>query len=166
MLPTLFQCSTSQTRNIRSITHYINPFLQTLIFQYTNPLTFETEHHSIHTIPLLREHLDSYFYYIRHKTYELTPSQTQFQVIFNPVENVNTGIYYRTKYPQNIQITIQDVFNNYMNKLIEFNENLDTPLYRPSLLENLQQKHHSFEVLDIDSKITRQNKPITGYNKI
>ena len=53
-----------------------------------------------------------------------------------------------------------------MNKLIEFNENLDTPLYRPSLLENLQQKHHSFEVLDIDSKITRQNKPITGYNKI
>ena len=28
-----------------------------------------------------------------------------------------------------------------MNKLIEFNESLDTPLYRPSLLDNLQQKH-------------------------
>ena len=46
-----------------------------------------------------------------------------------------------------------------MNKLIEFNENLDTPLYRPSLLENIQQKHQYFEVPDIDSKITRQNNP-------
>ena len=46
-----------------------------------------------------------------------------------------------------------------MNKLIEFNENLDTTLYCPSLLENPQQKHKHFEVTDIDSKITRQNNP-------
>ena len=36
---------------------------------------------------------------------------------------------------------------------------IDTPLYRPPLLENLQQKHQYFEVPDIDSKITRQNTP-------
>ena len=47
-----------------------------------------------------------------------------------------------------------------MNKSIEFNENLDTPFYCPSLLENLQQKHQYFEVPDIDSKITRQNNPL------
>ena len=93
MLPTAFQCRTPPTRNIRSITYDINPFLQNLIFQYTNPLPFETEPHSIHTIPLHREHIDSYHYYIRYKTYEITPSQTQFQVIFNSVENVNTGTY-------------------------------------------------------------------------
>ena len=29
-----------------------------------------------------------------------------------------------------------------MNKLIEFNENSDTPLNRFSLIENLQQKHN------------------------
>ena len=46
-----------------------------------------------------------------------------------------------------------------MNKLIEFNENLETPLHCPSSLENLQQKHQYFEVSDIDSKITRQNNP-------
>ena len=62
MLPTPFQCSTPQTRKIRSIIHDINPFLQNLIFQYTNPLPFETETHSIQTVPLLREHLDSYIY--------------------------------------------------------------------------------------------------------
>ena len=64
MLPTPFQCSTATTRDIRSITQDINPFIQNLIFQYTNALPFETESHSIHTIPLIREHLDSYLYYI------------------------------------------------------------------------------------------------------
>ena len=114
---------------------------------------------SIHTIPLLRERLDSYHDYIRYRTYEITPSQTQFQVIFNSVENVNTGIYYRTIYPQNKQPTIQDVFNKYMNELLDFNENLDTPLYRSCLIGNLQQKHHYFEFPDFDSKITRQIFP-------
>ena len=65
MLPTPFQCSTAPTRNVRSITQDINLFLQNLIFQHTNPLPFETEPHSIHTVPLLREQRDSYLYYIR-----------------------------------------------------------------------------------------------------
>ena len=141
MLPTPLQCSTAPTRNVRSITQGINPFLQNLIFQYTNPLPFELEPHYIHTIPLLGEHLDSYLYYFRYTTYEINPSVTQFQGNFNSVENFNTGVYYRTIFPQKIQITKQDIFNNYMNKLIEFNENLVTPIYRPSLLEDLQQKH-------------------------
>ena len=157
MLPSPFQCSTAPTRNVQSITQDINPFLQNLIFQYTNPLLYETETHTIHTIPPLREHLNSYLYYIRYKTYEITPSQTKFQVIFNSVENVNTGIYYRTIYPQNVQLTIKDIFNNYLNKLIEFNEIFDRPIYRPSILEDLQQKHQYNEVPDIDSQINRQN---------
>ena len=40
-----------------------------------------------------------------------------------------------------------------MNKLIEFNENLDTPIYRLSIFEDLQQKHLDFEVPDIDFQI-------------
>ena len=49
-----------------------------------------------------------------------------------------------------------------MNKLNNFNENLDTPLYRPSFIEHQQthqQKHQNFDVPDIDSKITRQDSP-------
>ena len=46
-----------------------------------------------------------------------------------------------------------------MNKLIEFNENLDTPIYRPSISEDLQQKHQYFEVPHIDSQINRQYNP-------
>ena len=46
-----------------------------------------------------------------------------------------------------------------MNELIEFIENLDTPIHRPPILEDLQQKHQYFEVPDIDSQIKRQNNP-------
>ena len=46
-----------------------------------------------------------------------------------------------------------------MNKLIEFNENLDTPIYRPSISEDLQQKHLYFEVPNIHSHINRQDNP-------
>ena len=68
MVPTPFRGPTSQTRNIRSLSHDIKPFLTNLIFQYKNPLPFETEARSILTIPLLREHLDSQLFYIRYKT--------------------------------------------------------------------------------------------------
>ena len=44
-----------------------------------------------------------------------------------------------------------------MNKLLEFIENLETPEYRPLLLENLQQQHQAFEVPDKDTKVTRHN---------
>ena len=37
------------------------------------------------------------------------------------------------QFTQHIQLTIQDNFNNYMNKLIEFNGNSDTPINRPSI---------------------------------
>ena len=128
MLPIPFTVS-SQYRHVRSLTQDITPFFNNLIFQYTNPLTFETEPHSISTIPLLREHLDSYLYYFRYKTLEVTSSQQPFQIIFNPVKNVNSGTFLRTIYPQNITLSIQDVFIKHLDKLIEHNENLETPLY-------------------------------------
>ena len=131
MLPPPFALSTDKRQN-RSLVQDVTSFLNNIIFQYTNPLPFETELHIIHNIPLARELCDSYLYYIRYKTFEITPSQNPFQVAFNPVKGINTGTYYRTIYPQNITLSIQDVFNTYMQKLIEFNENQATPPYLPS----------------------------------
>ena len=127
MLPPPFVLSTEKRQN-RSLTQDVIPFLNNIIFHYTNPLSFETEPHTIPTIPLAKEHCDSYLYYIRYKTVEITQSQTPFQNIFNPVKGISTGTYYRTIHPQNITLSIQDVFITYMEKLIEFNENQDTPL--------------------------------------
>ena len=82
-----------------------------------------------------------------------------FQVILNPVQGVNSGTFQRTIHPQNLTLSIQDVFTTYIDKLIEHNENLDRPQYRPSLLESLKEKAIYFDVRDIDTKIIRHNNP-------
>ena len=158
MLPTPFTVTTDKRQN-RSLIQDVTPFLQNIIFQYTNPLPFETEPHILHTIPLIREHCDSYLYYIHYKTLDITPSQTPFQVIFNPVKGINSGTFYRTIHPQNITLSIQEVFHTYMQKLIEFNEHQDTPLYRPSHLQELKHLSEYFEVPDLDTKVQRHDNP-------
>ena len=65
MLPTPFSLSCDQ-RQKRSLTHDVIPFLNNFIFQNTNSLSFETEAHIIHTIPLIQEHCDSYLYYLQY----------------------------------------------------------------------------------------------------
>ena len=158
MLPTPFTL-TKEKRQNRSLIQDVTPFLNNIIFQYTNPLPFETEPHTVHTIPLAREHCDSFLYYIRYKTLEITPSQTPFQVIFNPVKGISSGTFYRTIHQQNITLSIQDVFQTYMQKLIEFNENLNPPLYRPSHLQELRHRSEYFEVPDLDTKVERHDNP-------
>ena len=158
MLPPPFVLSTEKRQN-RFLIQDVTPFLHNIIFQYTNPLPFETEPHIIHTIPSVREHSDSYLYFIRYTTFEITPPQHPFQIIFNPVKGINTGTYYRTIHPQYITLSIQDVFITYMQKLIEFNENKDTPLYLPSHLEDLKDKAVYFEVPDLDTQIRKHNNP-------
>ena len=159
MLPTPFTLNTEKRQN-RSLIQDVTPFLNNIIFQYTNPLPFETEPHTVHTIPLAREHCDSYLYYIRYKTLEITSSQTHFQVIFNPVKGINSETFYRSIHPQNITHSIQDVFHSYMQKLIEFNENQDTPLYYPSHLQELRHRSEYFEVPDLDTKVQRHDNPL------
>ena len=74
MLHPPFSLSTEQ-RQKRSLTQDVIPFLNNIIIQYTNPFSFETEPHNIQTFPLVREHCDSYLYYIRYKTTEVLHSQ-------------------------------------------------------------------------------------------
>ena len=90
MLPPPFALTTEKRQN-GSLIQKVTPFLQNIIFQYANPLPFETEPHTLHTIPLAREHCDSY---LRYKTLEITSTQTPLQVIFNPVKGISTGTYH------------------------------------------------------------------------
>ena len=46
-----------------------------------------------------------------------------------------------------------------MQKLIEFNENQDIPLYRLSHLEDLKHKSEYFEVSDLETRIQRHDNP-------
>ena len=53
MLPPPILLSPDQ-RQKRSLTQAVIPFLNNIILQNTNPLSFKTEPHHIHTIPLVR----------------------------------------------------------------------------------------------------------------
>ena len=44
-----------------------------------------------------------------------------------------------------------------MDKPIEHNEDLDTPLYLPSHLESLKEKHEYFEVPNLETELQRHN---------
>ena len=46
-----------------------------------------------------------------------------------------------------------------MQKLIEFNENQDTPLYLPSHLEDLKHESEYFDVPDPETKMQRHDNP-------
>ena len=46
-----------------------------------------------------------------------------------------------------------------MQKLIEFNENQDTPFYLPSHLDDLRHKSEYFDVPDLDTNIQRHDNP-------
>ena len=50
-------------------------------------------------------------------------------------------------------------FITYMQKLIEFNENQDTPLYLPSHLEDLKHKSEYFDVPDLQTRIQKHDNP-------
>ena len=132
IVPTPFRGPTSQTRDIRSLSHDIKLVLNNLIFRFKNPLPFEIEARSIHTIPLLREHLDSYLSITSDTKYVATPVEKAIQIIFNPVTDINTGICYRTNTPQkkSLRLSIQYVSLNYIEKLLDHNENLVTLIYR------------------------------------
>ena len=54
-----------------------------IIFQYTNHLPFGSP--SLHTFPMVREHLDPYVYYIRYKPLAINKSQNPFKIIFNTI---------------------------------------------------------------------------------
>ena len=45
------------------------------------------------------------------------------------------------------------IWTNY----VEHNENLETPVYLPSHIESLKEKHEYFEVQDLQTRISRHN---------
>ena len=48
-------------KNAKVIKTEIKPFLHNIVYNYTQPLSFENEPYSLETIPFIRQHLDTYF---------------------------------------------------------------------------------------------------------
>ena len=60
--PSLFEIP--NIKNAEVIKTEIKPLLHIFFYDYTHPLPFENEPYSLETIPFIREHLDTYLFYI------------------------------------------------------------------------------------------------------
>ena len=69
-------------KNAKVVKVELKPFLQNIISHYTQPLPFENEPHTLETIPLIKEHLDTHLFYIRYKVLTITTEYPPFQISF------------------------------------------------------------------------------------
>ena len=143
--------------NAKLVKLEIKPFLHKIVYNYTTPLPIENERYTLETIPLIREHLDSYLFYIRHRSTTASKEYPSFQTTFPQQESPSSRTYRRKINPINLQIPIQEVFHAILNKVKDFNLALENSKYTPNALEELEQYIHNFEVKVIERLVITQN---------
>ena len=157
MLPPSFFLSTDKRQN-RFFIQEVTPFLNNLIFQYTNPLPFETKPHTIHTIPLARELCDSYLYYSRYKTIEITPSQTQTVETIQEEQTQTSNIVP----PYVIEYSIQQESEEFVNLFQDQQHHQLNPLYPqlPQTSDTPQLNPSETATVQNASKLSEESEPI------
>ena len=114
-------------KNARVLKTEIKAFLNNIVYKYTKPFSFENEPYSLETTPLTREHLDTYLFYIRHRSTTISTEYPAFQITFPQQETSSTQTYSRTKNRINLQVHIKDLFYAFLNQVREFNLSLEIP---------------------------------------
>ena len=82
-----------KSKNARAVKSKIKPFLHNIVYNYTKPLSFENEPYSLETIPPIGEHLDTYLFYIRHRSKTASTEYPSFQVTFPQQETSSIQTY-------------------------------------------------------------------------
>ena len=137
-------------KNAKVVKTELKPFLNNIVYNYTKPLSFENEPYSLETIPLIGEHLDTYLFYIRHRSTTISTEYPAFQITFPQQETSSTQTYRRTINQINLQVHIKDVFYAFLNLVKEFILSLKNPKYSPNAFQELERYIHNFEVEDIE----------------
>ena len=157
LIPLPFASNTSQ-RITRDTSHTLIQFLNNLIYYSTTLLSFETYPEDIYTTPLIREHHDSYLYYI--DTHSLIPNSDEppFSIPFtSPTTRSDT--FRKNIHPNNIQFPIAHVFTTFLNNLQEKNNLLPKHVFNPSSIQELLQKESLFDIPNIEQFRTVENNP-------
>ena len=97
-------------KNAKVVKTEIKPFLNNIVYNYTQPLSFENEPYSLETIPLIRDHLDTYLFYTRHRSTAASTEYPSFQFTFPQQETSSIQTYRRAMNPFNLQNPIKEVF--------------------------------------------------------
>ena len=136
-MTTFLPFQTPVIENAKVVKLELNPFLQNIISDFSQPLPFENEPHTIETIPLIREHLDTYLFYIRYKVLTITTENPAFQISFPQQRPNSSHIYRRTINPINLQVPIKQVFHAFLNNVKDHNIALETPKFSPIALDDI-----------------------------
>ena len=157
LIPLPFASPTSQ-RITREISQTLTQFLNNLIYNSTTPLSFETYPEDIYTTPLIREHHDSYLYYI--DTHSLVPNSEEppFSIPFTS-PTTHTDTFRKNIYPNKIHIPIAQVFTTFLNHLQEKINLLPKHVFNPSSIQDLLQKESLFDLPNIEQFCTVENNP-------
>ena len=145
--------------NAKVVKLELNPFLQNIISHYTQPLPFENEPHTIETIPLIREHLDTYLFYIKNKVLTITEEYPTFQISFLHQRLNSSHIYRRTINPINLQVPIKQVFHAFLNNVKDHNLAQEIPKFSPNALDDLQRYIDNFDVEIIERLVNPEDNP-------
>ena len=143
---TFLPFQTPVIKNAKVVKLELNPFIQNMISHYTQPLPFENEPHTIETIPLIREHLDTYLFYIRCKVLTITAEYPAFQISFPQQRHKSSHIHRRTINPINIQVPTKQVFHAFLNNVKDHNLAHEIPKFSPNALDDLQRYINNFDV--------------------
>ena len=146
-------------KNAKVVKTEIKAFLHNIVYSYTQPLSFENEPCSLETIPLIREHLHTYLFYIRHRSTTASTEYPSFQITFPQQKTSSIQTYRRKINPINHRIPIKGVFYVFLNRVKEYNLALENPKLSPNALEEPEQYIHNFEVEDKERIIITQNNP-------
>ena len=118
LIPFPFVCNNASQRITREISHSLSKFLNNPFYNSTVPLSFETYPDDIDTFPIIREHNDSYLYYIDNHSLVANPDEPPFSIPFtSPINNSDT--FSKNIHPNNIYIPIAKVSTTFLNNLLE-----------------------------------------------
>ena len=146
-------------KNAKVVKLELNPFLQNIISHYTQPLPLENEPHTIETIPLIRQHLDTYLFYIKYKVLTITTEYPTFQISLPQQRPNSSHIYRRTINPINLHVPIKQVFHAFLNTVKDHNLALETPKFSPNALDELERYINNFEVEIIERLVNPEDNP-------
>ena len=119
-LPFLFNTSHRVTRDISQT---LTQFPNNLIYNSTTPLSFETYPEDFYTTPLIREHHDSYLYYIDTHFLVANFEEPPFSIPFTSL-TTRSDTFRKNIYPNDIYIPNANVFTTFLKKKIIFYLNM------------------------------------------
>ena len=131
--------STITRRNRESITTFIDNLRYIII----TPLSFESYPESIYTAPLIRQHHDSYLFYIETHSFTENAKIIPFSIISNTLQHV----YNKQFHPSIVFIPISQVF---FSKLEELNNLTDQPIFVHSAIHALHGMDSYFEDANLE----------------